>query len=253
MNLTLPLATVLGQADRPGEAPGYGSLDPALTRDLAEAAADSPRSEFCVTLTDHEGHATGHGCARLISEKRNRARTTRDEQDNGPPGRQGTRPPGGERDGPPDAGWEFTRDTASPGPGGRPGPGGGYGSWVLTVPGGVRYRVEMHKIPLHDCDHAYATDAYRPTALLRHLVEVRDGECTFVGCSHPASESDFEHTIPHHEGGATCACNGSARSRRCHRVKQLPEWTVTQPKPGWHRWEAPSGRSYTKSPKSYPA
>jgi hypothetical protein len=51
----------------------------------------------------------------------------------------------------------------------------------------------MHTIPLHDCDHAYATGAYRPGDLLRHLVQVRDGECTFPRCSRPARESDFEH------------------------------------------------------------
>jgi hypothetical protein len=64
--MTYPLATVLGQADRPGEAAGYGSLDPALVRNLADAAAASPRSRFCVTFTDEHGHAAGHGCARLI-------------------------------------------------------------------------------------------------------------------------------------------------------------------------------------------
>jgi hypothetical protein len=239
VNLTLPLATILGQGERPGEAPGYGSVDPALARKLADAATASPRSGFCVTLTDPEGHAAAHGCARLIRGKRNKER-------NGQAGK-GAGPPGGARDGPAANGWDFTRDET------RPGPEGGYGAWILTLPGGRRYRVDMHKIPLHDCDHTYATDAYRPGDLLRHLVEVRDGECTFMGCSHPARLSDFEHAVPYHKGGKTDACNGGARSRRCHRVKQRPGWSVTQPEPGWHRWTTPSGRSYTKGPKRYPA
>jgi hypothetical protein len=238
-NMTYPLATVLGQADRPGEAAGYGSLDPALVRTLANAAAKSPRSRFCVTFTDEEGHAAAHGCARLIRGKGSMRR-------NGQSGR-GAGSPGGTRDGPAGTGWAFTRDPA------RPGPDGGYGAWVLTLPGGVRYRVEMHAVPLHDCDHRYATGAYRPGDLLRHLVEVRDGECTFPGCSRPARESDFEHAVPHHKGGKTDACNAGMRSRRCHRVKQSPGWHVTQPEPGWHQWQAPSGRTYTKGPKSYPA
>jgi hypothetical protein len=242
-NMTYPLATVLGQAGRPGEAARYGSLDPALVRKLAAAAAASPRSEFCVTFTDERGHAAAHGCARPIRENG----SGKGSKERNGQGGKGAGPPGGTRDGPAGTGWSFTRDRS------RPGPDGGYGSWILTLPGGARYRVGMHKIPLHDCDHRYATGAYRPGDLLRHLVQVRDGECTFTCCSRPARESDFEHAVPHHQGGATDACNAGMRSRRCHRVKQSKGWNVTQPEPGWHKWHAPSGRTYTKGPKSYPA
>ena len=41
-NLTIPLATLLGLADRPGEMTGIGPVDPALARDLAAAAARTP-------------------------------------------------------------------------------------------------------------------------------------------------------------------------------------------------------------------
>jgi hypothetical protein len=238
-NMTYPLATVLGQDSRPGEAAGYGSLDPALVRKLADAAAASPRSEFCITFTGEQGHAAAHGCARPIRQKGDKARNGR--------GGKAAGPPGGTRDGPAGAGWAFTRDRS------RPGPDGGYGSWILTLPGGARYRAGMHTIPLHDCDHACATGAYRPGDLLRHLVQVRDGECTFTCCSRPARESDFEHAVPYHQGGPTDACNAGMRSRRCHKVKQSKGWNVTQPEPGWHKWHAPSGRTYTKGPKSYPA
>lgn len=227
IHFTFPLPSILGQAERPGEAPGFGSVDPELSRRLAAAGAQSPRSRFCVTFTDDDGHAVAHGCAKLIRAK-------------------GTMPADRTRDGPSITDWDFTRDTT------RPGPEGGYGAWVLRLPTGAPYRVDLHKIPVHECDHAYATDAYQPTDLLRHLVEVRDGECTFVGCSHPARNCDFEHTVPWHEGGTTDGCNGAARSRRCHRVKQSHRWRVTQPAPGWHRWQAPSGRSYTKGPRRYP-
>jgi hypothetical protein len=120
------------------------------------------------------------------------------------------------------------------------------------VPGGARYRLDVHPVPLHDCDHRYATDSYRPGKLLRHLVEIRDGECSFTGCSHPAGQSDFEHGIPWHKGGRTDACNGAPRSRRCHKVKQSRGWSVTQPEPGRHVWHTPSGRSYEKRAKTYP-
>lgn len=230
VNLTLPLATVLGQAARPGEAPGFGALDPGLVRQLAGAAAENPRSAFCVTFTSPEGFAQAHGCARLIRSK-------------APGPADGTRT----RDGPPGTGWDFTRDTT------RTGPEGGYGAWTLRLPSGARYRVDLHPVPLEECDHKYETGAYRPGHLLRHLVEIRDGECTAPCCSHPARLSDFEHAFPWHTGGKTCACNAGMRSRRCHRVKQSRGVTVTQPKPGWHRWTMPSGRSYTKGPKRWPA
>ena len=64
VTLTVPLATVTGLADRPGELGGIGPVDPWLARDLAAAAARNPKTTWCVTVTDEDGHATGHGCAR---------------------------------------------------------------------------------------------------------------------------------------------------------------------------------------------
>ena len=63
-DLVVPLATLLGLAERPGEGHGLGPLDPALCRELAAAAAASPHSLLCVTVTGPEGIAIGHGCAR---------------------------------------------------------------------------------------------------------------------------------------------------------------------------------------------
>jgi hypothetical protein len=64
INLTTPLATLLDLADRPGEISGIGPIDPWLARDLAAAAAQNPKTTWCVTVTDKQGHAIGHGCAR---------------------------------------------------------------------------------------------------------------------------------------------------------------------------------------------
>jgi ribosomal protein L12E/L44/L45/RPP1/RPP2 len=229
-------------AQRPGEAPGLGSLDPALCRDLASAAAQSPRSQFCLTITDQNGYAIGHACAQ---PKRNTRNTGKIAQVNASPGSNrdssplaGTRPPPGT--------WGFTPQCA-------PGPPGGYGTWTLTLPDGRQYDVAIMPVPVHECDHSLESHAYQPSGKLRHLVQIRDGECTFPCCSHPAAESDFEHAIPYDKGGRTCGCNAGARSRRCHRVKQSPGWKVTQPRPGWHRWTTPAGRTYIQGPKEYPA
>ena len=210
--LTIPLATLLGLAERPGEAQGLGALDPALARQMAAAAARNPRSSWCVTVTDEQGRALGHGCARPVRTKRK-------------PGRGGA----GNRAGP-----------ASPSPhGSRDGPGlafipardagleSGYGTWRLTI-SGRDYAVKPIPLPVTDCDHRYQSGGYRPGALLRHLVEVRDGQCTQPTCVRAARRCDFEHAVPYDQGGRTCACNGGCRCRRDHRVKQSPGWKVEQ-------------------------
>src|SRR5689334_15364782 len=64
VTLTVPLANVTRLADRPGEISGIGPVDPWLARDLANAAAADPKTMWCITVTDGQGHAVGHGCAR---------------------------------------------------------------------------------------------------------------------------------------------------------------------------------------------
>jgi hypothetical protein len=150
-------------------------------------------------------------------------------------------PPGRRTPGP----WSFS-------PAADPGPPDGYGTWELTPPGGRPLTVKLEPVPTFACDHQRESHAYQPNGTLRHLVQVRDYECTFPTCSRHARESDFEHAIPYNQGGRTCGCNAGARSRQCHRVKQSKGWNVTQPRPGWHEWETPSGRRYTQSPKRYP-
>jgi hypothetical protein len=229
-NLTFPLATLLGLAERPGEGHGLGPLDPALTRQLAATAARNPHSQWCITITDPHGYAIGHGCAKP-------ARANRQTRQNG---QAGASPPGS-RDGP----WALTRND-------DPGPPDGFGTWTLTLPTGQQYTVKLMPVPVTDCDHRYESHAYQPNDTLRHLIQIRDGECTFPTCSRHARESDFEHATPYHKGGRTCACNAGARSRRCHKTKQSKGWKLTQPLPGWHQWETPSGRIYTQGPMQYP-
>jgi len=251
-DLIVPLATLLGLAERPGEIHGFGLLDPTLARELAAAAAASPRTEVCVTVTSPEGYAIGHGCARPT-------RTTR------PPGPQEARVefparlnltipaaalpslPGrlADHTGP----WTLSPRT----PRGRPGAPDDFGTWTLALPGGRDLTVLLDPVPIYQCDHRYETRGYQPSDRLRHLVQIRDGTCTFPPCNRHARESDFEHALPYDQGGKTCACNAGARSRACHRVKQSRGWNVTQPQPGWHRWQTPAGRVYTQEPKRYPA
>jgi hypothetical protein len=222
-NLTIPLLDLLGLAERPGEAYGLGALDPDLARQFAAAAARHPGSTWCITVTDPDGHAIGHGCAK--------------------PARRGKPPdPGhgtaGNRDGP---AFAYA----------GPGPPGGYGTWHLSIDG-IRLQVSLGPIPVTDCDHRYQSKGYQPSATLRHLVEIRDGQCTLPVCARHARRCDFEHAVPWHQGGRTCACNGGARCRHDHQIKQTPGWAVTQPRPGYHQWTTPAGRTYTTEPMRHP-
>ena len=72
--LTIPLVTLLGLAEHPGEARGLGAIDPALARQMAASAARDPRSTWCVTVTDQHGHAIGHGCAKPARGRRKPSR-----------------------------------------------------------------------------------------------------------------------------------------------------------------------------------
>jgi Domain of unknown function (DUF222) len=232
INLTIPLATLLGLADHPGDAAGFGPIDAALARTMATAAAASPATTWCVTVTDQHGHPTAHGCAR---PGRRTGPQPQPSPATGPPGGRtrtasgGTGPPG---------------DQATP---------NDYGTWRLRPTArGPDLTVDLEPIAVTDCDHRHQTSAHDPGDRLRHLVEIRDGECTWPPCRRSARHCDFEHAIPWEHGGRTCMCNAGARCRHHHHQKQAPGWRLDQHLPGHHTWTTPSGRQYTTGPTTYP-
>src|SRR5579859_6525321 len=149
LNLTVPLATALGLADRPGEAAGIGPIDPWLARDLAAAAARNPATTWCLTVTDQHGRPIGHGCARPA-----------------PAGHPAKRAQPGARAGP------DPPSPAGPQPGftiGREhGPPGGYGTWRLAtrIPGARDLIVTVEPIGTDPCDHRHQAPGPDPA---RHL------------------------------------------------------------------------------------
>jgi hypothetical protein len=130
----------------------------------------------------------------------------------------------------------------------------GHGRWRLRTPGpdGRDLAVSIEPLAVTDCDHRHESAGYQPSDRLRHLVEIRDGECTYPPCRRQARRCDFEHAIPWDQGGRTCACNAGARCRHHHHAKQAPGWRLDQDQPGYHRWTTPSGRTYTTGPTAYP-
>ena len=125
-------------SERPDLIPCTAPGDPALARNLVGAAGGHPKTTWCVTVTDEQGHAIGHGCARPEPEDNRKHRGKP-----GPP--DGHDPPGGtgNRDGP---GFAFTAT-------GHPGPPGGYGTWKLSTgtPGHADLMVVLDPIDSEDC------------------------------------------------------------------------------------------------------
>jgi HNH endonuclease len=102
------------------------------------------------------------------------------------------------------------------------------------------------------CAHRREVAGYRPSAVLAHLIGVRQQVCAFPGCGRAAQRCDLDHTIAYDRGGRTCECNLAPLCRRHHRAKQAPGWRLGQPEPGIMVWTTPSGRSYTTHPSTYP-
>jgi hypothetical protein len=139
-------------------------------------------------------------------------------------------------------------------PSGKPGPPSGFGSWILTLPGAQHpFSVDIEPVPVYECDHRFESTGHDPGDKLRHLLQVRDGKCSFPTCSRRARESDFEHATPYDKDGRTCGCNCHMCSRSCHRTKQSAGWSVTSFLPGFHQWTTPAGRAYLQEPWQYPA
>ena len=188
LHLTVPLITLLGLADRPGEIPGLGPVDPWLARDLARAAAANPKTTWCLTVTDGQGHAIGHGCARIVPK--NERRRPPGGGDPGAPGGPGPPDPprAASRDGP---GFTFTA-------GDRDGPPGGYGAWRFAtgVPGQRDLAFALDPIAAGTCDHRFEAAGHDPGRKLRHLAQIRHATCTAPACRRPATQADFEHNVP---------------------------------------------------------
>jgi hypothetical protein len=231
--MTVPVTTLLHLADRPGETAGLGPIDPDLARDLAAAAARHPRSTWCVTVTDGQGHAIGHGCARPAPA--DPAKRHKPDTSGGP--------------GPPPGSPRFTLAPTD-----QPGPPDGYGTWrfVTGIPGRRDLLLAIGPLPAGDCDHRHQATGHDPGVMLRHLAQVRHATCTGPGCRRPAPHCDFEHNTAYEAGGRTCLCNGNPKCRFDHRLKQDPRWHAEQLPSGDIRWTTPSGRRYLTEPTRYP-
>ena len=112
--------------------------------------------------------------------------------------------------------------------------------------------ISLAWLETEECSHRRESPGYRPSRALTHLIQIRQVTCTAPGCRRPATSCDFEHTLPYHQGGRSCECNGGPCCRRHHRAKQTSGWQLSQPRPGIFVWATPHGRNYQTEPEPYP-
>ena len=88
--------------------------------------------------------------------------------------------------------------------------------------------------------------SYRPTKAMLRWLRMRDGRCTFPGCSNQSLDNEADHLLAWADGGTTGVSNLRQLCPRHHRLKHASTWrptpaTKNEP-PGWI---SPSGRHYT--------
>jgi len=94
--------------------------------------------------------------------------------------------------------------------------------------------------------------SYRLTKGMRNWLRMRDGKCSFPGCSNHSLDNEADHLLAWHHGGNTGISNLGQLCAKHHRLKHAVGWrstpaTKNEP-PGW---VSPSGRNYKSEPQDW--
>ncbi|MFC9770029.1 MULTISPECIES: DUF222 domain-containing protein [unclassified Pseudarthrobacter] len=86
---------------------------------------------------------------------------------------------------------------------------------------------------------------YRLSEAMKRWIRMRDGHCTFPGCTNPSTDNDTDHLTAWQHHGTTGVSNLAQLCPKHHRLKHHSGWTptpatTTEP-PGW---TSPTGRHY---------
>ncbi|ACL38324.1 HNH endonuclease [Pseudarthrobacter chlorophenolicus A6] len=87
--------------------------------------------------------------------------------------------------------------------------------------------------------------SYRLSEAMKRWIRMRDGHCTFPGCSSSSTDNDTDHLTAWQHDGTTGVSNLAQLCPKHHRLKHNSGWTptaatTTEP-PGW---TSPTGRHY---------
>ncbi|MEO5316731.1 DUF222 domain-containing protein [Pseudarthrobacter sp. CC12] len=86
---------------------------------------------------------------------------------------------------------------------------------------------------------------YRLTETIKRWIRMRDGKCTFPGCSNRTPDNETDHLQAWEHGGTTGTSNLAQLCPKHHRLKHHSQWTpdpaTSKDPPGW---TSPTGRHY---------
>ena len=87
--------------------------------------------------------------------------------------------------------------------------------------------------------------SYRLSTPMRQWLRLRDGRCSFPGCTNPSLDNEADHILPWSKGGNTGISNLGQACPKHHRLRHATTW---QPVGATHAsppgWLSPTGRYY---------
>jgi hypothetical protein len=129
----------------------------------------------------------------------------------------------------------------------------GYGAITAEVSKELARDRAMRRIVTNPVDGSFLaadTATYRPSAVLRRHIQLRDGTCRFKTCDRPSLICDLDHS-KRHPDGRTCEGNMGPFCERHHIFKHALDGALAhlkQPSPGTFVWTMPTGHVYTTTP-----
>jgi hypothetical protein len=129
----------------------------------------------------------------------------------------------------------------------------GYGAITAEVSKELARDRAMRRIVTNPVDGSFLaadSNTYRPSAVLRRHIQLRDGTCRFKTCDRPSLVCALDHS-KRHPDGRTCEGNLGPFCERHHIFKHLLDGVLAhlkQPDPGTFVWTMPTGHVYTTTP-----
>jgi len=129
----------------------------------------------------------------------------------------------------------------------------GYGAITAEVSKELARNRVIRRIVTNPVDGSFLaadTATYRPSAVLRRHIQLRDGTCRFKTCDRPSLVCALDHS-KRHPDGRTCEGNMGPFCERHHIFKHLLDGVLAhlkQPNPGTFVWTMPTGHVYTTTP-----
>lgn len=137
----------------------------------------------------------------------------------------------------------------------RPGELSGYGPITAELARQLADNADLRRLitdPVKGTVVDVGRRSYRPTKLIRRIVEAVHPTCTFPGCNRPAINCDDDHRQDWRDGGRTSTTNIGPLCRRHHNLKTRRLWRVDVNPDGSETWTSRLGFRHVRQPASYP-